>query len=99
VQQRLDDRAKASIFSGRSTTSITIGRSLERRRIFAVWTRLLAPKPAMPLVTATPESPASRARSSNVLPERTVAGVVGLADEDAQQQPAGGLFVHGATIR
>src|SRR5437667_448174 len=45
---------KASIFSGASTISITIGRSCESSSSFAVWMRLCAPKPMKPFTTVAP---------------------------------------------
>src|SRR5688500_2199411 len=52
------------ILSARSTISITIGRSSERRRIFVVWMRLFAPNPDIPRRTVAPARPASRAAST-----------------------------------
>src|SRR5207248_1268149 len=47
------------IFSSVSTISITMGRSIERRRIFAVCMWLLAPKPIGPRSTVAPARPSS----------------------------------------
>ena len=52
----------ASIFSGVSTTSMIIGRSVERRKSFALWKTLWAPKPETPRRTVAPASPAEYAR-------------------------------------
>ena len=47
--------------SGSSTISMTIGRSSDRRRIFALWMRLCAPNPSMPRRTVAPARPFSLA--------------------------------------
>ena len=48
------------IRSGRSTTVITIGMSIERRRMAEVWITLDIPNPATPRVTVAPLSPLRR---------------------------------------
>jgi hypothetical protein len=74
----------ASIFSSVSTISTTMGKSSERRRMRAVWTRLCAPKPAMPRSTVPPARPCARLLDDPFIEQRAVVAVA-LADENAEQ--------------
>ena len=64
VTMASNDGRKARIFSAASTISITIGRSSDSRRIFAVCIRLWAPKPMKPFHTVAPARPCLRAAST-----------------------------------
>ena len=59
-------------FSSLSTISMTIGRSIESRKIFAVWNRLDLPKPIGPRKTVAPARCISRAFQDNGLVERSM---------------------------
>jgi hypothetical protein len=61
VRRQLDERRENTLDPlGRSTTVITIGMSIERRRMAEVWITLDIPNPATPRVTVAPLSPLRR---------------------------------------
>ena len=76
---------KAAIFSSLSTISMMSGRSCERRRILVLCSTLEWPKPMGPCSTVVPARSISRALEQDGLLEGLVAGLVVLADEDADQ--------------
>ena len=88
---------KAAIFSAVSTISISTGRSIESRNIFAVCKWLLAPKPIAPRSTVGAGEAGFARLEDNRLIQGQMMAAVALADVNSQDL-SGGWEGHGPRV-